>query len=148
MVWKSTVKKIPDISWVGSMHEGVPIASENLDPCIKFCTEVLGLKLLSRPEKLDEFGPGAWLTDEDKTIQIHLIVKDDISMPSTDVKIDEQSRHTAWRIKDIGAFRDRLNVLGVEFKEIGDLIGTPQIWVVDPQGFTWEFQGLDHFASK
>ena len=144
MAWKSAVKKIPDISWVGSMHEGVPIASENLDAWIKFYTEVLGLKLLSRPEALDELGPGAWLTDDDETIQFHLIVKDDTSMPDKNVKIDIQSRHTSWRIKNIDAFRDRLHLLGVEFKEMGDLLGTPQIFVLDPQGFTWEFQGLDH----
>ena len=41
------------------MHEGIPVATENLDACIKFYTEVLGLNILSRPKTLDEFGSGA-----------------------------------------------------------------------------------------
>ena len=59
------MKNIPDISWIGCMHEGIPVATENLDACIKFYLEVLGLKLLERPKTLDQFGPGAWLGDED-----------------------------------------------------------------------------------
>ena len=31
--------------------------------------------------------------------------------------------------------------LGVHFEEIGSLIGAAQLFVTDPQGHTWEFQG-------
>ena len=66
------MKNIPEFSWIGCMHEGIPVATENLDACIKFYTEVLGLNILSRPKTLDEFGPGAWLGDKDDTVQFHL----------------------------------------------------------------------------
>ena len=62
------MKNIPKLKWVGSMHEGIPVATDNLDACIKFYTEVLGLKLLARLKALDKFGPGAWLGDEDDSV--------------------------------------------------------------------------------
>ena len=46
------------------MLEGIPVAIDNLNACIKFYTEVLGLELLVRPKALDKRGPGAWLGDE------------------------------------------------------------------------------------
>ena len=48
------MKNIPDISWIGCMHEGIPVATDNLDACIKFYTEVLGLKLLFKRSILDK----------------------------------------------------------------------------------------------
>ena len=141
------MKNIPEFSWIGCMHEGIPVATENFDACIKFYIEVLGLKLLARPKTLDQFGPGAWLGDEDNTVQFHLIANDKISLPGKEVQIDPMSRHTSWKIKDIDAFRDRLSTLKIEFKEIIGLLGTPQIFVLDPQGFTWEFQGSSYRDS-
>ena len=141
------MKNIPDISWIGCMHEGIPVATEKLDACINFYLEVLGLKLLARPKTLDQFGPGAWLGDEDNTVQFHLIANDKISLPGKEVQIDPMSRHTSWKIKDVDAFRDRLSTLKIEFKEITGLLGTPQIFVLDPQGFTWEFQGSSYRDS-
>ena len=135
------MKNIPDISWIGCMHEGFPVATENLDACIKFYLEVLGLKLLARPKTLDQFGPGAWLGYEDNTVQFHLIANDKISLPGKEAQIDPMSRHTAWKIKDVDALRDRLSALKIEFTEISSLLGAAQIFVLDPQGFTWEFQG-------
>ena len=135
------MKNAPDISWIGCMHEGIPVATENLDACITFYTEVLGLQLLPRPKTLDQFGPGAWLGDKDNTVQFHLIANDEISLPGKETQIDPMSRHTAWKIKDVEALRDRLRYLEVEFKEINSLLGATQIFVLDPQGFTWEFQG-------
>ena len=141
------MKNIPEFSWIGCMHEGIPVATENLDACIKFYTEVLGLNILSRPKTLDEFGPGDWLGDKDDTVQFHLIANDECPIPGKEAQIDPMSRHTAWKIKDVDAFRDRLSALKIEFKEIIGLLGTPQIFVLDPQGFTWEFQGLSYRDS-
>ena len=135
------MKNAPDISWIGCMHEGIPVATENLDACIKFYLEVLGLKLLARPKTLDQFGPGAWLADKDNTVQFHLIANDEILLPGQGTQIDPMSRHTAWKIKDVDALRNRLSALEIEFTEISSLLGAAQIFVLDPQGFTWEFQG-------
>ena len=49
---------VPALSFLGFIHEGVPVATENLDACIEFYIEVLGLKLLPRPKALDDLGPG------------------------------------------------------------------------------------------
>ena len=135
------MKNIPKLKWVGSMHEGIPVATDNLDACIKFYTEVLGLKLLVRPKALDKFGPGAWLGDEDDTVQFHLIANDNTLTPEKGAQIEPAGRHTALEIKDIGALRDRLNALKIEFDETSSLLGRSQVFVLDPQGHTWEFQG-------
>ena len=52
------MKNIPKLKWVDSMHEGNPVATDNLDAFINFYPEVLGLKLLVRPTALDKIGPG------------------------------------------------------------------------------------------
>lgn len=135
------MNEIPEISWIACMHEGIPVANENLEKCIKFYTEVLGLRLLARPLALDEFGPGAWLGDEKDTVQFHLIGNDKSTIPGEEARIDPTSRHTAWQIKDVDVLRNRLRLLKVDFQEITSLLGIPQIFVLDPQGFTWEFQG-------
>ena len=75
------MKYIPKLKWVGSMHEGIPVATDNLDACIKFYPEVLGLKLLVRPKALDKLGQGAWLGVEDDTVQFHPIANDNTLIP-------------------------------------------------------------------
>ena len=97
------MKNIPKLKWVGSMHEGIPVATDNLDACIKICTKVLGLKLLVRPRALDKFGPGAWLGDEDDTVQFHLIAHDNTLTPGKGAQIEPASRYTALEIKNIGS---------------------------------------------
>ncbi len=133
--------KAPDVGFVGLIHEGVPVALANLDACMKFYTEVLGLKLLPRPKALDEIVPGAWLGNAENTVQFHLIAKDDEQRPPSGAPAAPAGRHTAWRVRDIDAFKARMTALGVEYGEIGSLIGEPQVFVQDPEGHTWEFQG-------
>ena len=95
------------------MHEGIPVDNVNLDACIKFYTEVLGLKLLKRPKALDDIGPGAWLTDQAEKVQFHLIASDNEQTPGADAGYHPAGRHTAWMVKDISAFRARMTALGV-----------------------------------
>ena len=132
---------VPALSFLGFIHEGVPVATENLDACIEFYIEVLGLKLLPRPKALDDLGPGAWLGDEDDTVQFHLIANDGTLRPKEGARIEPAGRHTAWRIGDVEAFRARMRELDVHFEEISSLLGEPQLFVTDPAGHTWEFQG-------
>ena len=131
----------PRLDFVGLIHEGVPVARSNLQACIDFYINVLGLKLLPRPKALDDLVPGAWIGDEGDHVQFHLIAKDDELMPETDAKMAPAGRHTAWRVKDIEVFRARMRALGVKFEEVSSLIGDAQVFVKDPQGHTWEFQG-------
>ena len=97
------------------MHEGIPVATDNLDACINFYTEVLGLKLLARLKALDKFGPGAWLGDEDDRVQFHLIANDNTLIPGKGAQIEPAGRHTALEIRNIGALSDRLNAVKIEF---------------------------------
>ena len=131
---------VPALEFIGVIHEGVPCKVSDLPTCIKFYQDVLGLKLLPRPKALDDIAPGAWMSDADNRVQFHLIGKDDEYAPGAEAGAHPAGRHTAWMVKDIGAFRARMKALGVQFSEIGSLIGAPQLFVVDPSGHTWEFQ--------
>jgi catechol 2,3-dioxygenase-like lactoylglutathione lyase family enzyme len=130
----------PTIDFVGVMHEGIPVATKNLDACIKFYTEVLGLHQIPRPPALDEIGRGAWLEDDRKRVQFHLIASDNEQRPLPGSKIAPAGRHTAWIIQDTAAFRTRMKSLGIHYEEIGSLVGRPQLFLLDPEGHTWEFQ--------
>ncbi len=130
----------PKLEFIGSIHEGIPVAAERLDACIAFYRDVLGLKVIPRPPALDKMGRGAWLTDEHERVQFHLISNDGAVKPGPEAKIEPAGRHTAWRIQDAAAFRARMDALGVKYGEIGSLIGEPQLFVLDPEGHTWEFQ--------
>lgn len=131
---------LPAVSFLGSIHEGVPCSEKNLAACIRFYVEVLGLKLLPRPKALDDLGPGAWLGDADNRVQFHLIAKDDEYRPGADARLAPAGRHTAWLVKDIDAFRARMRGLGVHYDEVSNLIGSAQVFIQDPEGHTWEFQ--------
>jgi catechol 2,3-dioxygenase-like lactoylglutathione lyase family enzyme len=132
---------IPALTFIGLIHEGVPCSRKNLEACVKFYIDVLGMKMLPRPKALDDMGvPGAWLGDENNTVQFHLIAKDEEYRPGADAPASPTGRHTAWMVKDLDAFRARMRALGVHFDEIGGLIGGAQLFIKDPEGHTWEFQ--------
>ena len=130
-----TEQPLPPLRYLGAIHEGIPV--RNLDAALKFYTEVLGLKLLPRP-KLP--GPGAWLGDEDNTVQFHLIVTDKDYIPGSDARMSPTGRHTAWMVRSLDDFRARMRKLGVEYQTLGGIINSDQLFVKDPEGHTWEFQ--------
>lgn len=137
----ATDNSTPKFGFIGAIHEGFPVAEERFDACVDFYTRVLGLNQIPRPRALDELGKGAWFTNDEKTIQFHLIVNDAMLRPGPEAKIEPAGRHTAWRISDPDAFRARMKALNQNFEEIGSLIGQAQLFVKDPEGHTWEFQG-------
>ena len=49
------------------LHEGFPV--KDAEVSLKFNTEVLGLKVLPRPN----IGPGDWVGTEDKRVEFHII---------------------------------------------------------------------------
>ena len=126
---------LPKLSFLGSIHEGIPV--RDLDASVRFYTEVLGLKLLPRPRLP---GPGAWLGDEDGTVQFHLIVTAKDYRPGPEAPISATGRHTAWMVKDLNVFRARLKALGVHYEELSGVIASDQVFIKDPEGHTWEFQ--------
>ena len=125
----------PGIKYLGPIHEGIPV--RNLEACVKFYTEVLGLKLLPRPKL---HAPGAWLGDEDNTVQFHLIVTEKDYIPGSEAKTSATGRHTAWMVQSLAEFRARMENLGVEYQSVGGFINSDQLFVKDPEGHTWEFQ--------
>jgi catechol 2,3-dioxygenase-like lactoylglutathione lyase family enzyme len=131
---------IPAMSFLGFIHEGVPCTRANLPDCVAFYIDVLGLHKLPRPKALEDTVPGAWLGDADNKVQFHLIAKDDEHIPGVGAAATPAGRHTAWMVKDIAAFKARMEGLGVHYSETGSIIGAPQVFVVDPSGHTWEFQ--------
>ena len=137
-------EQLPQVKWLGVMHEGVPCRRSDLDACIKFYQDVLGLKLLPRPARLDEimgYKPsGAWLGDAEDKVQFHLIAKDDEWCPGGDAAMSPTGRHTAWMVESLDVFRARLKKLGIEFNQIDGVVASDQLFVKDPSGFTWEFQ--------
>ena len=135
---------LPAVTFLGWSHEGVPVGRKNLEASVKFYVEVLGLRPLPRPKALEDIAHGAWLGDENNRVQFHLIAKDDEHRPGADARITPAGRHTAWMVSDIDAFRVRLRELGVYYEEISNLIGSPQVFVRDPEGHTWEFQEPRH----
>lgn len=130
--------RVPTFAFLGSLHEGIPVRSEaSLRDCVRFYTEVLGLKILPRPNLPV---PGAWLGDENDTVQFHLIVSDGDYSPGPDAEISATGRHTAWVVRDLKALRERLHVLGIAYEERVGLVASDQVFVKDPEGHTWEFQ--------
>ncbi|OGA10459.1 MAG: hypothetical protein A3G26_08930 [Betaproteobacteria bacterium RIFCSPLOWO2_12_FULL_65_110] len=130
--------RVPGLAFLGSIHEGIPVRNEEgLQACVRFYTEVLGLKILPRPNLPMA---GAWLGDEDNTVQFHLIVTDKDYTPGPGVAISATGRHTAWMVRDLEAFRERMRALGVPYEERVGLVASDQLFVKDPQGYTWEFQ--------
>lgn len=138
----SAQRDVPPLTYLGSMHEGIPVSAQNLDACIEFYTKVLGLKLLPRPKALDDLGRGAWLGDQNGRVQFHLIATERDYKPGPGAKYSATGRHTAWLLADIEAFRKRMDALGVPYGEAKNLLGSgsAQLFVVDPEGHTWEFQ--------
>ena len=126
---------LPKPGFLGAIHEGIPVG--NLEASIRFYTEVLGVRLLPRPNLP---GPGAWLGDEDNTVQFHLIVTQKDYRPGPDAPISATGRHTAWMVKDLQALRERLKALGVPYEELSGVIASDQLFLKDPEGHTWEFQ--------
>ncbi len=129
------MRDLPKPGFLGPIHEGIPVS--NLDAAIRFYTEVLGLKLLPRPNLP---GPGAWLGDEDNTVQFHLIVTEKDYRPGPDAPISATGRHTAWMVKDLNVLRERFQALGIPYEQVSGYIASDQVFVKDPEGHTWEFQ--------
>jgi catechol 2,3-dioxygenase-like lactoylglutathione lyase family enzyme len=133
-----TKAQAPAIQFVIVSHEGIPCRRQDLDACIKFYVDVLGCELMQRPKALNDLGDGAWLMDPAKRVQFHLIANDDES-PAPGKKASPAGRHTSYFVQDIDAFCARMTALGVPYSTV-NLVGPPQVFVVDPAGHTWEFQ--------
>ena len=51
-----------------------------------------------------------------------------------------RGRHTAWMVDSLETLRTHLERLGVPYREQKGRVGADQVFIVDPDGHTWEFQ--------
>ncbi len=116
------------------LHEGFPVRDAEVS--LKFYTEVLGLVVLPRPN----IGPGYWVGTEDKRVEFHIIETDSQYIPGPEAIPAAQARHTAWMVDSLEALRQHLDSLGVAYREQKGRVGADQVFIVDPDGHTWEFQ--------
>src|SRR5215471_10758457 len=89
------------------LHEGFPV--KDAEVSLKFYTEVLGLKVLPRPN----IGPGYWVGTEDKRVEFHIIQTDSQYIPGPSAEPAAQARHTAWMVDSLVDLRQHLGRLGV-----------------------------------
>jgi glyoxylase I family protein len=116
------------------LHEGFPV--KDAEASLKFYTDVLGLQVLPRPN----IGPGYWVGTTDRKVEFHIIQTDTQYIPGPDAIPAAQARHTAWLVDSLEDLRQHLSGLGVAFREQKGRVGADQVFVVDPDGHTWEFQ--------
>ena len=110
----------------------VALPTRRLDESRQFYIDVLGAKLISRPNFSFR---GAWLYIGG--IQIHLI-EDEVAPHPTGV-INSRDRHIAFPVADIEATEEFLKQRGIPYKRgsIADR-NIPQIYIQDPDGHTIE----------
>ena len=116
------------------IHDAYPIS--NLEASLRFYTEVMGLRVLPRPEM--PFA-GAWLADETGRVEIHLFVSDALK-PGAGTRPSNLARHAAYAVDDLEAWRAFLKQGAHPILERTVDGRTPQVFVTDPDGHTIELQ--------
>jgi glyoxylase I family protein len=119
---------------IAPIHDAYPIS--DLEASLRFYTEVMGLKLLPRPEL--PFA-GAWLADEAGRVEIHLFVSDALK-PGAGARPSNMARHAAYAVDDLEAWRAYLKENGLALLERNAPGRAPQVFVTDPDGHTIELQ--------
>ena len=126
---------LPPLKYLGPIHEGIPV--HDLDACVKFYTEVLGLTEGVRPPFSR---PGAWMYLGERAV-VHISTGRVPASQSSDA-----FDHIAFKANDLEATRARLQRHGVAFTEFG----VPdrqlhQLFLRDPEGMQIElvFSGED-----
>lgn len=109
----------------------VAVQTRHLEESIQFYVDVLGARVISRPNF--SFG-GAWLYLGG--IQIHLI---ELGTPAGRGEIDTRGSHFALAVPDVDAAEARLKALGIAHKrKLIEDRGVHQIFFQDPDGHTIE----------
>ncbi|MFD0795094.1 VOC family protein [Mucilaginibacter litoreus] len=103
-------------------HFHVCVAPERLEEAKLFYTDVLGLKLIDRPDHLFS-SAGYWFDIGD--VQLHIGVED---------ALPRSIRHTALEVTDVDAARRHLEKAGVEIVEEPVIPGRRRFAFIDPFG--------------
>ena len=107
----------------------------------RFFTQVLGLRELPRPSSIKN--PGAWLTNDEHSFEVHLIGEAEagrVTQTHTPYRRDEMATghgsHPAFELENLEAAIHHLRDLNVEIvggpRPRGD--GVQQIFICDPDG--------------
>ena len=115
-------------------HEGIPV--RDVERSRRFYEEVIGLQLIPRPP----LGGGVWMSDASGMPQIHIIECPEAvgEMPA---KPNPRARHTAFVVEDYDGLKQRFQELDVVWSEMPNSpVGTAQLFCLDPDGHTLEFQ--------
>jgi catechol 2,3-dioxygenase-like lactoylglutathione lyase family enzyme len=123
-------------------HEGIPV--KDLARSQAFYEQVIGLQSIPRPP----LGPGVWLADASGAPQVHLIVSD-FPTPGPDARPNARGRHTAFLVEDYDGLKRRFQEHNVTWSENPDSpAGVPQLFCVDPDGHTLEFQPAERYGDQ
>jgi catechol 2,3-dioxygenase-like lactoylglutathione lyase family enzyme len=115
----------------------------------RFYSQVLGLREIPRPSNADH--PGAWLTNNEHSFEVHLIGEAEegrVAQTHTPYRRDEMASghgsHPAFQVENLEGAMQHLRTLNVEIvggpRPRGD--GVQQIFICDPDGhmielFVW-----------
>jgi catechol 2,3-dioxygenase-like lactoylglutathione lyase family enzyme len=123
-------------------HEGIPV--RDVERSRRFYEEVIGLRPIPRPP----LGGGVWLADPSGVPQIHIIECPEAVGPLPD-KPNPRARHTAFLVEDYEGLKRRFQEHGVVWSEIPDSpVGTAQLFCLDPDGHTLEFQSAAFWGDR
>ena len=119
----------------------------------RFYSQVLGLREIPRPSNADH--PGAWLTNDKHSFEVHLIGESEegrVAQTHTPYRRDEMATghgsHPAFEVENLEAVTQHLHALNVEImggpRSRGD--GVQQVFICDPDGymielFVWKASG-------
>jgi catechol 2,3-dioxygenase-like lactoylglutathione lyase family enzyme len=112
-------------------HVHIAVPPERLEEARKFYTDVIGLKLINRPDDVFD-APGYWFALTD--IELHIGVEP--AMPRS-------IRHYAFEVDDIVSARKHLQDNGVEVKEEPVIPGRVRFSFFDPFGNRVELLQFD-----
>lgn len=108
----------------GRLHHAA-IRVSDFERSRKFYEDLLGMRQAPRP---DLGFPGGWYALGDG--QLHLMQR-----PKLGEGIDPTEPHVAVEVEDYEAAKRTLRERGIEFFERG-----PQLWILDPDGYTVELR--------
>jgi catechol 2,3-dioxygenase-like lactoylglutathione lyase family enzyme len=118
------------IDFIRADHIHICVPPERLDEAKIFYTEVMGLKLIERPDKIFS-NAGYWFDIGD--IQFHIGVE-----PA----LPRSIRHTAFEVADVAAAREHLSKNNVEIVEEPVIPGRTRFAFIDPFGNRMELLQL------
>jgi catechol 2,3-dioxygenase-like lactoylglutathione lyase family enzyme len=108
-----------------------------------FYEQVVGLQPIPRPD----LGPGIWLADASGAPQIHLIVCPE-AVPAPTERPNPRGRHTAFLVEDYDGLKRRFKERNIVWSELPDgPVGLPQLFCLDPDGHTLEFQAAERYGD-